>query len=240
LLLDTLEEDAMTLRLALVEHHELFADSLDIALTMNGHTVARIGIPDGGGTVDGLVSRILAARPDVAVLDLDLPVPGDPAEAIRPLTAAGVHVVALTSSGAKARWGQCLGLGARRVVPKTASLQAVMGTLRRIENGLPVVPADHRRALISVWHRERSTRDDSRRQLATLTRREQEVLAHLFAGRSVREIARTDVVSEATVRTQVKAILSKLDVGSQLAAVGRARQAGWRPPQPAPPEPVLV
>lgn len=228
----------MTLRIALVEHHELFADTLDIALTMNGHTVVRVATPEGAEAVAGLVSRVLAARPEVVVLDLDLPVGGDPAEAIRPLTAAGVHVVALTSSAARARWGQCLGLGARRVVPKTASLQAVMGTLRRIESGLPVVAADHRRALISVWHRERSTVDDSRRQLGSLTRREQEVLAHLYAGRSVREIARVDVVSEATVRTQVKAILSKLDVGSQLAAVGRARQAGWRPPQVA--EPVLV
>ena len=34
------------------------------------------------------------------------------------------------------------------------------------------------------------------------------------------------------MRTQVKAILSKLEVGSQLAAVGLARQAGWHAPQP--------
>eukprot|EP01032_Pedospumella_encystans_P035196 gene35196-39812_t len=38
-------------------------------------------------------------------------------------------------------------------------------------------------------------------------------------GHAVRDIARTFVVSEATVRTQVKSILSKLEVSSQLAAV---------------------
>ena len=37
-------------------------------------------------------------------------------------------------------------------------------------------------------------------------------------------------VSEATVRTQVKSILAKLDVTSQLAAVGAAHQASWSPP----------
>ena len=36
------------------------------------------------------------------------------------------------------------------------------------------------------------------------------------------------MVSEATVRTQVKSILSKLEVSSQLAAVGMANQVGWR------------
>jgi DNA-binding NarL/FixJ family response regulator len=60
--------------------------------------------------------------------------------------------------------------------------------------------------------------------------REREVLAHLMKGRTVREIAVSGVVSEATVRTQVKAILAKLDVTSQIAAVGLAHQVGWRPP----------
>ena len=58
------------------------------------------------------------------------------------------------------------------------------------------------------------------------------MLGHLTHGRSVREIARADVVSEATVRTQVKAILTKLGVGTQLAAVCIAREAEWQPPRP--------
>ena len=68
-------------------------------------------------------------------------------------------------------------------------------------------------------------------RLDQLTVREREVLAHLMRGRTVREIATVGVVSEATVRTQVKAILAKLDVTSQIAAVGLAHQVGWRPPQ---------
>ena len=50
-------------------------------------------------------------------------------------------------------------------------------------------------------------------------------------GRQVRQIAELSVVSEATVRTQVKSILSKLGVSSQLAAVGMAQAARWHPPQ---------
>jgi DNA-binding NarL/FixJ family response regulator len=47
---------------------------------------------------------------------------------------------------------------------------------------------------------------------------------------AVREIARSAVVSEATVRTQVKSILAKLEFSSQIAAVGAAYKISWRPP----------
>jgi DNA-binding NarL/FixJ family response regulator len=43
----------------------------------------------------------------------------------------------------------------------------------------------------------------------------------------VTEIARGWVVSEATVRSHVRGVLTKLNVGSQLAAVAAALDAGW-------------
>jgi DNA-binding NarL/FixJ family response regulator len=48
-------------------------------------------------------------------------------------------------------------------------------------------------------------------------------------GRSVDRIAETSFVSSDTVRTQVRAILTKLGVNSQLEAVAMARRAGWFP-----------
>ena len=54
------------------------------------------------------------------------------------------------------------------------------------------------------------------------------MLAALIEGRTVRAISEVSVVSEATVRTQVKSILNKLEVSSQLAAVGMANQVGWK------------
>ena len=69
-----------------------------------------------------------------------------------------------------------------------------------------------------------------RARLDLLTVRESEVLGHLTHGRTVRDIATLLVVSEATVRTQVKSILAKLEVSSQLAAVALARQLDWRSP----------
>jgi DNA-binding NarL/FixJ family response regulator len=63
-----------------------------------------------------------------------------------------------------------------------------------------------------------------------MTRREAEVLGQLMAGKQVSEIARLRFVSESTVRTQVKSILAKLGVNSQLTAVGLAHKLGWQPP----------
>ena len=48
-----------------------------------------------------------------------------------------------------------------------------------------------------------------------------------MTGRCPAEIAREDFVAEATVRTQIKSILAKLEVNSQIGAVAVVRRAGW-------------
>ena len=62
---------------------------------------------------------------------------------------------------------------------------------------------------------------------AILTPREQSVLAELMEGRTADAIAKSGWVALSTVRSQIKSILQKLGVNSQLAAVAFARQAGW-------------
>ncbi|MCW2547600.1 MAG: response regulator containing a CheY-like receiver domain and an DNA-binding domain [Mycobacterium sp.] len=72
------------------------------------------------------------------------------------------------------------------------------------------------------------------RQLAApfeeLTPRERQVLAAMMQGKSCETIADAWFVSLATVRTQIRAVLTKLEVGSQLAAVSLAFMAGWNRP----------
>ena len=60
-----------------------------------------------------------------------------------------------------------------------------------------------------------------------LTEREAQVLRCLAGGRSVATIAAASYVAEATVRTHVRGVLTKLGVGSQLAAVALAHHSGW-------------
>lgn len=63
-----------------------------------------------------------------------------------------------------------------------------------------------------------------------LTRREKQVLQALMRGETADEISRSSYVSLTTVRSQIRSILTKLGVSSQLAAVALAYRSGWSAP----------
>ena len=180
-----------------------------------------------------LLAGLLRLRPRVVLLDLDLGPAGSGTRLVEPLTQSAVAVVVLTGNTDRARWGECIRYGARTVLPKTAPLNTILATIRLIGEGRPVLSREDRESLLTSFHEEKRTLQELRWRLDTLTTREREILGHLMEGRAVREIARRSYVSEATVRTQVKSILAKLDVSSQLAAVGAAHASRWRPAEPA-------
>jgi DNA-binding NarL/FixJ family response regulator len=217
-------------RILLVEDHALFAESLDLALTMEGYDVRRFPVPAKPTPTAALIAAVARLRPRLVLLDLDLGGFGDGADLINPLARTGTNVVVVTASTDQARWGECVRQGARKVIAKTQPLNEIMSVVRKIYLGLPVMDHTERENLLRIWHTQRSQQQLVRRRLSVLTTREREVLGQLMEGRQVREIARDRYVSEATVRTQVKSILAKLEVSSQLAAVGIARSVGWLPP----------
>jgi DNA-binding NarL/FixJ family response regulator len=206
----------------------LFAESLELALSLEGYDVRRLELPSEGGSMATLRSLALRANPRTVLLDLDLGRFGDAMMLIAPLARAHANVVVLTASQDEGRWGACMRLGARKVLPKSGALQHALGTVRRLHQGLPVVTREELEGLIDAWAKDRRAGDDIRRRLELLTPRERQVLAALIEGRTVRTISQDSVVSEATVRTQVKSILGKLEVSSQLAAVGLANHIGWK------------
>jgi DNA-binding NarL/FixJ family response regulator len=216
------------LRVIIIEDHTLFAESLELALSFEGYDVRRAPIAEAGSPT-ALLSAAIRMRPRIALLDLDLGRFGDGVRLIRPLVGAGINVVVVTASGDRARWGECLRYGARTVLQKTRPLNEILAVVRRINQGFPVMDRAEREELIQLWHDQQSERDQLQKRLLLLTPREQEVLGHLMQGQTVRDIANLSVVSEATVRTQVKSILAKLEVSSQLAAVGLAHHVNWRP-----------
>lgn len=221
-------------RTVIVEDHQLFAESLEIAMTVEGYDIHRLPVPDAAVSVPQLVASVLRHRPRIVLLDLDLGSFGDGVRVINPIARAGVNVVVVTGSLDRARWGECVWHGARQVLAKTRPLNEILAVVRRLSQGLPVMDTTEKEALLRCWHEQRRTLHRQREHLARLTPRERQVLSGLMAGQQVRDIARASVVSEATVRTQVKSILGKLEVSSQIAAVGLARAARWVPPEDHP------
>ena len=219
--------------MTVVEDHLLYADALASALVAEGHAVERVGVRVGGVQGGDLCAAILATRPAVVLLNVDLGRGFDGVGVIRRLHRTGVIVVVVTGSGDDARWGECLWHGARAVLSKSTGLQAMVETIARVVANRPVLAGKDSSGLLRRYREERSARQLLCARLDTLTPREQEILAALMRGRHVAEIARDRCVAESTVRTQVRSILLKLEVSSQLAAVGAALQARWVQPLPA-------
>ncbi|WP_227466111.1 LuxR C-terminal-related transcriptional regulator [Nocardioides dongkuii] len=215
-------------RVLVVDDHALFAESLELALSVEGYDARRVRDDECGSSPTAALTAALRLRPRIVLLDLDLGHHGDGVRMVAPLVASGAQVVVVTGSDDPARWGECLRHGARTVIGKTRPLNEILAVVRRINQGLPVIDRAERDRLVRLWADQRRQREGRDDRLRSLTRREQEVLAHLMQGHCVRDIARTSVVSEATVRTQVKSILAKLEVSSQVAAVGMAHSVSWR------------
>lgn len=220
---------AHSLRVSVVDDHSLFAHTLVIGLRSDGLLAHCVDI-DSETTFPQLIRTIEQHDPDVVLLDLDLGIPGDVMGLVRSLSAAGVAVVVVTGADDLARAGESLTNGACAVIAKSEPFVEVIATVHRIRRGLPAMSDHEHGRLVRASQESMTARRALRQRFDLMSRREAEVLGLLMEGMTVSEIARARVVSESTVRSQVKAILSKLDVGSQLTAVGRAHQIGWRPP----------
>lgn len=216
-------------RVVIVDDHVSIAEALELALSGQGYDIQRVVVPDAPDSPVGLVGTILALGPTVVLLNLDLGPYGDGIPLVAPLAEAGADVVVLTGQTDRIRWGEALASGARIVLSKSQPLEDISATVRRLGQGHPVLDPAEREDLVDAWTAQRSAYRGIAERLDLLTGREREVLAELMRGRAVREIASRGVVSEATVRTQVKSILNKLEVSSQLAAVGLAHTVGFRP-----------
>lgn len=209
----------------LVDDHALFAQAVELGLRAAGvqaecvvpRSAAQILSAAGRATV--LVDLRLGTGEDGAPLHgLDL---------VGPLTEQGCRVVVVTGETGDATWGTAVERGAVTVLPKDTDLPELVGVLAAVAAGEQVLDEGRRQDLLAAARRARSEEAGRLSPFVQLSRREDEVLRALAEGRSAAAIAAAAYVSEATVRTQIRAILTKLGVSSQLQAVALARRAGW-------------
>jgi two-component system, NarL family, nitrate/nitrite response regulator NarL len=217
------------LRVTVVDDHSLFAESLAIALRTRDIEACTVAPNPSWTTLSQLEHAIVDTQPHLVLLDLDLGIPGDGMRLLSILSAAGTTVVIVTGSADRVHQGEALARGACAVIEKSASFTDIVATVQRAQNRLPVMPRGRRDELVGAYREATESHRELCRRFESMTRREAEVLGQLMAGKRVAEIARGWVVSESTVRTQVKAVLAKLEVSSQLTAVGLAHQIGWHP-----------
>jgi DNA-binding NarL/FixJ family response regulator len=208
---------ARPIRVLIADDHPVVRQGLRTFLA------SRDGIDVVGEAADGeqAVEAALAHRPDVVLMDLEMPVL-DGIGAIRRLATLGApaKVIVLTGFGNDERVFPALAAGAAGYLLKDvdpADLEAAIRNVHRGDAGL------HPRIAARLL---RELSQPAKQGAGPLTPREQEVLALLAEGRSNREIARSLVVSEKTVKTHVSNILAKLGLADRTQAALYAVRAG--------------
>jgi DNA-binding NarL/FixJ family response regulator len=212
-------------RVLIIEDHELLAQSLGFALRTDGLDVHVIPAVDD----DVILERAKELRPEIVLLDLDLGEPlGTSLPLIEPLGALGARVVMLTGLKDRVRLAECVEAGAVGLLSKNQSFESLVEAVSEAATMHSLITDAQREELLDELRRQRASDRRRLEPFERLTQRERQVLAKLMDGQSAEAIARDWVVSLATVRSQIRSVLTKLDVNSQLAAVAVARRAGWR------------
>jgi DNA-binding NarL/FixJ family response regulator len=208
----------------IVDDHDLVGTSLAVALAAEGLRARRATAVD----VAGVLAEAAAMPPGLALLDLDLGrdrqgLRRDGVDLVVPLIDRGWCCMVLSAAD-RNRVGAALAAGAIAAVPKRAPWPVLLANVRAALNGRSVMSPETRQELIDSYRAREAERRDVAEKLSRLTQREREVLAELARGRRAQAVAEQYVVSLATVRTQIRSVLGKLEVGSQLEAVALYRR----------------
>jgi two-component system response regulator DesR len=195
-----LAEDQAMVRGALAALLRLEGDILVVAEAARGDTV---------------VPAALAARPDVALVDIEMP-GGDGLTAARALhdQLPSCRVVILTTFGRSGYLRRAMASGAIGFLLKDAPAAELAAAIRRVVAGERVVDPDLALAALSAGDNP-------------LTDREREVLAAALDGASIADLAARLALSEGTIRNHLSAAIQKLGVRNRLEAARRAEEQGW-------------
>jgi two-component system response regulator DesR len=167
------------------------------------------------GRGDEVVAAVLERRPDVVLLDIELPGSSglDVAAQLRD-QAPGTLVVIVTTFGRPGYLRRALDAGVRGFVVKDGPVEGLAAAIRRVAAGdLVIDPALAADALAAGPN--------------PLTDRERDVLRESADGATVADIAGSLHLSEQTVRNYASAAIAKTGTRNRVEAAAEARHRGW-------------
>ncbi|MFC0865092.1 response regulator [Sphaerimonospora cavernae] len=199
------------IRVLLAEDHGVVRGALTILLNLTGD-IEVVADTDRG---DKVVAYALAAAPDVAVLDIEMP-GCDGIEATCRLRQAmpSCRVLILTALAQAGLLRRAMDAGASGFLLKDAPTERLAESIRRIAQGERVVDASLALAAMSAT-------------ATPLTDREASVLGLVGLGATTGEIAAELHLSAATVRNYISSVLTKTGARNRTDAVRIAMESGW-------------
>jgi DNA-binding NarL/FixJ family response regulator len=202
--------------MAVASDRSLIADAVSAALSGTGLVIVRVPWPAnvserGPGWPPG------AHHPELGLLLCDLkPATVDDARWV--VANYPTRWLLLTDAPRGPLWGAMLEAGVVGILESSTTMADVLGAIEARRSGVVEADLTDRTELVEAWRRGEAERADAHERLSFLTRREREVLLMIHLGRTVGEIAELNGVAPSTVRSQVRSVLRKLGVNSQLAA----------------------
>ncbi len=201
----------MSIRLLLADDQALVRQALAALLDLEDdfEVVAEVG------RGDEVVAAAQRSRPDVALLDIEMPgLDGLAAATALGRELPGVRVIILTTFGRPGHLRRAMESGALGFVVKDAPAEQLADAVRRVAAGGRVVDP----ALAAA------TRAGGP---SPLTGRERDVLVAARGGATVADIAKALFLSEGTVRNYLSAAIAKTGVRNRIEAIRVADDRGW-------------
>jgi DNA-binding NarL/FixJ family response regulator len=216
-----MSEEPAPIRVMVVDDHPMWRDAVERDLAAAGLDVVAVAA-DGRSAL----ARFSAARPQVVVLDLQIPAPDGvevTAEMVR--QDPSVRVLILSASGEHTDVLAAVKAGATGYLVKSASREELLTAVRRVAAGDPVFTPGLAGLVLGEFQRISDAPspdpDDPR-----LTDRETEVLKMVAKGMSYRQIADRLVLSHRTVQNHVQNTLGKLQMHNRVELTRYAIERG--------------
>ena len=204
------------MKILLVDDHKLVRAGLVLVLKQMEDGIELL---EAGTGREAIELALATPSLDLVLMDLDLP-EGSGLEALTAIHAQkpDMAVVILSAMEDQAMVSRAMELGARGFIPKSASGEVMVNSLRLVLSGGICVPLGYGDGARG-----------ERVELPNLTNRQLEVLRLMAQGNSNKEIARDLGISENTVRVHISAIISALDATNRTEAAYSATRLGLIP-----------
>ncbi|WP_193614016.1 response regulator [Nocardioides lijunqiniae] len=202
--------DDQPTRVMVVDDHPMWRDAVERDLQAAGFDV--VGVASNGTEA---LARFPACRPQVVVLDLQIPEPNGvavTAEVLRQDPAA--RVLILSASGEQADVLEAVKAGATGYLVKSASREELLSAVRRVAAGDTVFTPGLAGLVLGEFRRLLEPVEDPMRP--QLTERETEILKMVAKGMSYKQIAERLVLSHRTVQNHVQNTLRKLQMHNRV------------------------
>lgn len=215
-------EDAKPVRVMVVDDHPMWRDAVERDLVAAGFDV--VAVAANGKEA---LARCPAARPDVVVLDLQIPEPNG-VEVTRAVAGPdGPRVLILSASGEQADVLEAVKAGATGYLVKSASRAELLDAVRKVAEGEAVYTAGLAGLVLGEYRRlSAAPQAPAEEERPILTERETEILRMVAKGLSSTQIAERLVISHRTVQNHTQNTLRKLQLHNRVELTRYAIEQG--------------